>query len=260
MKQRKHAHATYLYCLVANERPPRLGRVRGLPGADRPRSLDAGRGLWLVAADAPLNQYGAAAIERGLRTLDWVSACAVAHEAVVEECAKSGTVVPMKLFTLFASDERARAHIGRLRPKLERVLQRIQGCREWGLRVHLDPQRALAIAQRKARRAAGPVSSGRSFLLRKKTEQEAKKNLGGLARAQAGALYEQLARKARAARRRLPPAGPIGARLLLDAVFLVPEPRRDRFRAAADGAAERLEAQGYRVTLTGPWPPYHFVS
>ncbi|TMB13759.1 MAG: hypothetical protein E6J65_24825, partial [Deltaproteobacteria bacterium] len=101
-------NATYLYCLVRSARAPSLrGAPAGLPGAAPTRTIDAGGGLWLVAADAPLDRYGEKPIERGLQDLAWVSSVAVPHEAVVEHLAKIGTVVPMKLLTLFRSDERA---------------------------------------------------------------------------------------------------------------------------------------------------------
>ena len=77
--------ATYLYCLVSSPKAPSLrGAPAGLPGAGTPRTLDAGGGLWPVAADAPLDRYGEGPIETGLRDLAWVSSVAVPHEAVVE--------------------------------------------------------------------------------------------------------------------------------------------------------------------------------
>jgi hypothetical protein len=47
---------------------------------------------------------------------------------------------------------------------------------------------------------------------------------------------------------------------LLDAAFLVPVRRRARFRALAERAAEDVLQRGGRLTLTGPWPAYNFVS
>ena len=77
--------ATYLYCLVRAEKAPSLrGAPAGLPGAGKPRAIDAGGGLWLVAADAPLDRYGEEPIEKGLQDLAWVSSVAVPHEAVMD--------------------------------------------------------------------------------------------------------------------------------------------------------------------------------
>src|SRR5262245_19079246 len=94
--------AVYLYALVQSPRRPALGRApAGLPETGAVRVVDAGPQLWLVVAEAPLARYGEDAIERGLQDLDWVSACAVAHEAVLRHFSRRLTTVPMRLFTLF---------------------------------------------------------------------------------------------------------------------------------------------------------------
>src|SRR5262245_10714788 len=109
---RNRERATYVYCAVQAGRRPAMRRgLRGLPGAEAPRLLEAGERVWLAVSTVALDQYGAQPIEERLRDLDWVSRCAVAHEAVVEAAARSGPVVPMKLFTLFSSDARAVAHV-----------------------------------------------------------------------------------------------------------------------------------------------------
>src|SRR5258708_1351949 len=93
--------ATYLYCLAQSKQPPSLAGVPpGLPGVHKPRALDAGGSLWLIAGNAPLALYGTGPIEAGLKDLDWVAERAVGHERVVEHFVEHirGTVVPLKLF------------------------------------------------------------------------------------------------------------------------------------------------------------------
>jgi hypothetical protein len=251
---------TYLYCLVRGPKPPSLrGAPAGLPGAGRPRAIDAGRGLWLVASDAPLDRYGEKPIEEGLRDLRWVSSVAVPHEAVVEHLAKIGTVVPMKLFTLFRSDERALEHIARQRPRIERLLERIEGREEWGVRMLLDEVAALQRARDEARSGSGG-SPGAAFLLRKKKEHDAARELLEHARDRADALFELFAAKADDARRRPPPPGEAGKRVLLDAAFLLPRRKVKAFQSLVRAEAKKLAGRDYRVTLTGPWPAYTFVS
>jgi hypothetical protein len=252
--------ATYLYCLVQSERQPSLrGAPAGLPGAGRPRAIDGGRGLWLVAADAPLDRYGEEPIGKGLQDLAWVSPVAVAHEAMVEHLAKSGTVVPMKLFTLFRTDARAVEHVARQRPRIDRLLKRLSGREEWGLRILLDEVAAL----RRARDEAQSVSAGApgaAFLLRKKKEQEATRELLERARDRADELFEQLSAKADDARRRPPPPGEIGQRVLLDAAFLLPRRKVKAFQSQVRAAAKKLAPRDYQLTLTGPWPAYSFAA
>ena len=113
------ATGVYLYAVLAHpSEPPAGGAPAGLPETGPLRWLALGKGLWLAAADAPLGRYDAAAVEKGLKDLEWVSACAVAHERVIEHVSMLGATVPMKLFTLFSSDARAVAELGRSQRRL----------------------------------------------------------------------------------------------------------------------------------------------
>ena len=161
------ANATYVYCVVKSARAPKLGRApAGLDGAEKTRLLDAGDGYHLVVTSAPLAHYDAAVIDAKLRDLDWVGGRAAEHEAVVEHAAGLGTVVPMKLFTLFSTDERALDHVRKMKDSPDRVVERIAGCEEWGLRILFDEARAARAAAEEAR--AKKVVSGTGFLLRRR--------------------------------------------------------------------------------------------
>ena len=254
------SNLTYLYCVVQRDKPPPLARApAGLPRAGKPRAIDAGDGLWLVAADAPMVEYDSARIERGLQDLAWVSARAVPHEAVVEFAGRSGTVLPMKLFTLFHSDARAVQHVADQRKRINRLLDRLAGREEWGVRMLLDEPRAVERLAKSAR-AEAKGASGTEFLLRKKKQHELSRDVieGGADRATT--LFDELSRRADDSRRRPPPAGPAGRRVLLDAAFLVRRGRVKPFQGAVRKAAARLQRDGYELTLTGPWPPYNFVA
>jgi hypothetical protein len=251
------ATATYVYCAVHHPRRPSLaGAPSGLPDAGPPRLLDAGMGLWLVVATVPLRRYRGEAIDDGLGDLEWVSRRAVAHAAVVEHVARAATVIPMKLFTIFTADARALAHVARLRPRLERLVRRLAGRREWGVRVSFDPARAA----RKARARPAPrAGAGTAFLLAKRRERDLARRLTGRSRAGAARVFRELARLADGAVRRPLPAG-AGGRVVLDGAFLVTMDAAQRFRSAARRLAARIRDEGYELTLTGPWPPYNFVG
>jgi hypothetical protein len=253
--------ATYLYAVVesANE-PATAGAPAGPPGVGPLRWLPVGAGLWLAAADAPLARYGAAAVEKGLKDLDWVSACAMAHERMVEHAASVGTAVPMKLFTLFTSDARAVDHVARSRTRLRTLLRRIAGRQEWGVRVSVDEAGARTAARARARRAVEGLGAGAGFLARKRQEHGEVRDIVRIGRQEVDRLFDDVARHADQTRRREPAAAEPGLRLLLDAAFLVPAAKVGAFRDAVRKQSERLAPGGYRVVLTGPWPAYNFVS
>jgi hypothetical protein len=252
------AAATYVYGVVRAATAPRLPRARGLPHTGALRALDAGGGLWLVVADAPLARYGAAAIGPRLRDLAWVSRCAVAHAAVVERLARAHPVLPAKLFTLFTGDARAVGDLARRRRAVERLVRRVAGRQEWSVRLGLDA-RAAARARR-GTPARGAPASGTAFLLAKKRAVDAAREALGAAAGEAARVHADLGRHADAARRHPPASADGGFRLVLDATYLVPARRARAFRAAVAACARRLAPAGYRLAATGPWPPYTFAA
>jgi hypothetical protein len=64
-------------------------------------------------ADVPAKDYSKLAIEQRLRDIDCVSMRAVAHEATIAGFFRRWSVIPLKLFTIFATEERALARMAR---------------------------------------------------------------------------------------------------------------------------------------------------
>ena len=252
---------TYVYCLIAARRRPSLAHApTGLAGLGRVRLLDVEGGRWLAVADAPAAQYNEREINRRLSDLGWVSRAAVSHEAVVEAFVAATAVLPMKLFTIFTSDDRALEHVRNDRRRIEALLQRVSNHHEWGVRVVFN--RPPPLVKRGGRRSGRTrVEAGADYLRRKKVHRDAAVQLAQQARRAVAELYARLARRSRLAKRRSAGELPIeGGPLLLDAAFLVPTRQTSQFRALIDRQRKSLEPEGYRVRLSGPWPPYSFVQ
>jgi hypothetical protein len=258
---------TYVYCLIAADRRPVLRRrFTRLPGMGPVRLLDVDRNLWLVVADAPLDRYGEETINRKLSDLDWVSRAAVAHEGVVESFIDQRAVLPMKLFTIFTSDDRALEQVRGDRRRVDRMVKRVANHVEWGVRVSLDlPRRSAKASGAKApRRSASPrlgAKEGATYLSQKKAQRDAAVELAERARETVAALYDRLAARSKLAKRRMASELPAqSAPLLLDGAFLVQRARATAFRALITREARWLGRSGYQVTMSGPWPPYTFVK
>jgi hypothetical protein len=249
---------TYVYCVIAADRRPRLARVPGgLPGAGAVRLLDVDKGLFMAVADIPLDRYSESAINSGLASLDWVSRIAVAHEAVVESFIASKAVLPMKLFTIFTADERALEHVQAQRARIAGFVKRVAHQQEWGVRVVLDRTLAAAAAPKKNQSAG----TGVSYLAQKKAQRDSAKELASRARETVAALFDRLGARSSDARRRGASEMPVqGGPLLLDAAFLVPRARAATFKALAARESKALARHGYGLSVSGPWPPYTFVQ
>jgi hypothetical protein len=250
--------ATYVYCVVRRDQRLVSGLIpAGVPAASPPMVLEVSKGWWLVSSDVPLTEYAPERIQQRLQDLNWVSRIAIGHEAVVERFNRrsNATVIPMKLFTMFSTPERARAEVIARRQQLEGVAKRIHRSEEWGVRIARNRTSASVAPLEPVPERAG---SGSAFLAAKKRARDAARQQSNAATAAAEHAVKVLGGLAKHIRRHVPPEAAT-APPLLDVAFLVPTSRRVRFKKAAHREAERCVRAGATLTLTGPWPAYNFV-
>jgi hypothetical protein len=191
----------------------------------------------------------------------WVGARALAHEAVVERFLGNDAVLPMQLFALFRTDARAVDHVLQRRRSVAKILSRIEHQVEWGLRLTFEPP-TKTVAADGARRAGsiGAHVSGRNYLTHKRTLRDESRTRLRRARVDAGRVYRELSPAAtRSLRRTDLERAVAGSRLVLDAAFLVPAARSRSFASAVRRHTRPLARSGMTVSLTGPWPAYHFI-
>jgi len=249
--------AAYVYCVVGAKQRPRMTRAPGgVPGATAPEAHDIGAGLWLIASPVPLAVYGPTNLDPRLRDLDWVAEVAVGHEAVNEFLAgaTSAVVVPMKLFTMFSSVDKAIGDVRARRRTIDRAMRHVAGCEEWGIRVTLRPLVMPTLSD------DPQPPTGAAFLRARKAMRDAAADARSGAIAAADAAFARLKRHARDAHVRERRAEPGSNPPILEAAFLVRVSARARFKAEARRQAPILARAGVDLTVTGPWPAYHFVG
>jgi hypothetical protein len=250
---------TCVYCIVRSVRRPQVRRgVHPIAAADDLIVLPAGGGVWLVVSHVPDSVYGEAALARGLGDIDWVAPRALAHETVVEQFLRARAVLPMPLFTLFTADDRALAYVARHRRRIERVLSRVERQLEWGVRLTFQGMADARPRSGMSRR----TETGTGYLARKRDLRDMSRAQLARARVSGNRAYRAIRQEATDARRRTDmEQSPVpGARLLVDAAFLVPIKRTTAFRATLRREARALGASGIAVAVTGPWPPYNFIG
>ena len=228
------------------------GVPASVPGAGVPRLLAIDRDVWAVVADAPLERFAGEPLQQEMQDVEAISRHAVAHASVIEFFFRRAPVIPLKLFTLFSSDEKARAHVrSRLAP-LKRMFAALRGLEEWGVRI---------IAGEVEAEAARTLDSGRDYLqLKKRLHEQTVAPPRATMRAVNGAL-RSLGRLASKTRKETFPAAGRGRPYVTRRV--VSRQRRSGAtpgRSRPPALATALAAEGHRLEMSGPWPPYHFVS
>jgi hypothetical protein len=237
---------------VQSQKAPSLrGVPASVPGAGAPRLLAVDRDVWAVVADAPIERFTGDQLQQELQNVEGISRHALAHASVIEFFFRRAPVIPLKLFTLFSRDDKVLEHVRTRLGLLKRMFAELRGLEEWGVRI---------VAGEVEAESARTLESGRDYL-------QVKKRLHDLAIAPSRAATRavnralkslgQLASKTR--KDAFPPAGR-GRPYVTGASFLVKATRRGEWKKYAAKLAGELAAQGHRLEMSGPWPPYHFVS
>jgi hypothetical protein len=147
--------ATYVFCLVQSPRASLREFRAPSPAA---RATHPGRSRHLGRCDAPLDRFGAE-ISRTAAGCRVDPRHALAHASVIEFFFRGAPVIPLKLFTLFSSDDRVREHLLPRRPRLHKLFGELRGLEEWGVRI---------IAGQAEAESARTLKSGRDYLEVKK--------------------------------------------------------------------------------------------
>jgi hypothetical protein len=236
--------ATYVFCLVQSVRPPSLrGIPQSVPGAGAPRLIAVDRDVLAVVADAPLERFGGEQLQEELRDVESISRHALAHASVVEFFFRRATVIPLKLFTLFSADAMVQEHLRSRRTRLRKLFAQLRIITR---DFEADPTK--------------DVTSGRDYLRLKKRLIDRGAGALGVSMKDANAALNALGKRASKTKKDVFPRAGRGRPFVAGASYLVEAKRRKEWRKEVARLTAVLAKQGHRLELSGPWPPYHFVT
>lgn len=183
-----------------------------------------------------------------------------AYEHVVLSCHRQGAIIPMRYGCVLPRESEVIQLLDAHSRQYEDLLQELEGCVEMGLRVLLASGPWVAAAPEGSREVAGPPHPeaapsrpGLAYLLARKAQYvhqdgwtKEYRQIADRCLAQFFGLFVKA--KTEGPSPRLP---------LLSLYFLVPH----RTVAAFRQAFRHLSAtEPARLLLSGPWPPYNFVT
>ena len=215
----------------------------------------ATEGLTALTTAVPRADFDVQPLREHLNDLPWLERVAREHEAVLEQVLGAATVVPLRLCTIFEDAAGAQRMLEREHDALVEALGRLEGREEWGVKVLLDRDRLVPAADE------ATEEGGLAYLARRRQQLAAREEARGVT-AQLVDQVDGALRVVAVDAVRLPAqnrelSGHSGD-MVLNAAYLVCDPAE--LRACVEALQQRYEAQGVRIELTGPWPPYNFVS
>jgi hypothetical protein len=245
--------ARYMYAISRGITSADLSGTLGID--DGPVEVVEHGGLCAAVSTVDLEEYGEEGLRRNLERLDWLEDVARAHDAVVQAVARAGPTAPLRLATICLDDDGVRRRLEEWHDALREVLDRVEGRREWSLKVFAPPRAHAPSAEQDEK----PLS-GADYLRRKKQATEERRSGDEAALRVAETLYESLASRTVASRRLAPQdprlTGHEGT-MLLNAAYLVETADEADFTAAVEDLAG--SGSDLQVEVRGPWPPYSFA-
>jgi hypothetical protein len=238
-------------------------RVEAVDGSDHIASVEAdGLTAFYTAVDAV--EFSQPVIDSRSKDVEWLGAIGYRHQSVMAALMQGGTVIPLRAFTLFASETTLRNHLHSEGQLFKKILERLDGKQEWTLRIEFDPARwseALVRRVDELRRLAGEIdraAEGKAFLLRKKLDDEKK-------RASREAEQKVVAEVEEAVARKLACDAVAETRQQRSGAFpqinvLINRDEEGRLQELRNELERRYDADGVTLALTGPWPPYSFAG
>ncbi|WP_369173745.1 GvpL/GvpF family gas vesicle protein [Streptomyces sp. R28] len=270
----------YVYAVCRPFRSALQAQLSGVAGAP-PKQLTH-HGLIAVVSTVPEADFAEEALRAHLEDLDWLTATARAHQTVIDALTVVTTPLPLRLATVFRDDSGVRTMMEAREEDFRRVLERLEGRVEWGVKVYAEtepteapkPPEPLTPAER-----AGPTEraglteaaetgrpepkavSGRDYLRQRRMQTRAREDVWHRAAACAGRLHERLSSFAEDSRLHAPQNSALSrapGQNVLNAAYLVPRADSEEFVELVDRAKD--DAPGIRVELTGPWAAYSFTG
>ncbi len=222
-----------------------------------------------IVSEVSLQELGQKALEANLDDIEWVEDKVRAHQRVLDQVLAHHTLIPMRFCTIYRSESRVQEMLARRYDDFVEALARLEGKREWGVTVYCDGK-ALA---RRAGETSDRVkelkaeieqkSKGTAYFLKKKVDEAISDEVERISDECAQHSHDRLSSHAEEA-----VINPLRSReftgreeaMVLNGAYLVAEEQLPAFRAELESLEEEHGHMGFSCEITGPWPPYNFVS
>jgi Gas vesicle synthesis protein GvpL/GvpF len=253
----------WVYCVAGGELPDVSPDVAGVAAGHAPRVVRAA-GLAAVVSAVPLDEYGEEGLRRNLNHMDWLEEVVRSHESVLDSVLGHGPIVPMRVCTIYRSEEHVEEMLAERSAAFGDVLARLAGRSEWGVKVTADRDRVAETVRSGMGHVAGAkAGAGGSYLGRKQQDMRLRDEVDEMLTAAAAESHARLEEWASASEL-LPPqrrelSGYEGE-MVLNGAYLVDDNRLEGFKRVVSELQEQYGGEGMVFDLTGPWPAFHFAG
>jgi hypothetical protein len=222
-----------------------------------------------IVSRVSLQEFGQEELETNLDDIRWLEAKVRSHQGVLETVMANHTLVPMRFCTIYRSESRVQEMLGQHYDDFVEALAQLEGKQEWGVKAYCDgktlAQRVGEVSDRvkELRAEVEQKSSGAAYFLKKKMDETIAEEVQRISDEYAQRSHDRLSRQAEEAVVNPLQNKEITGRkeeMILNGAYLVLEEQLPVFRAELENLEEEYDGLGFDYEMTGPWPPYNFVT
>jgi hypothetical protein len=226
------------------------------PEPDRPVLFVNQGAIAAAASPVPADEFEEEMLREHLRDIAWVERLALRHADVVDRLKRQTAVVPLRICTVYRSEDRVRHMLGEREASFARALSQLRDRSEWGVKVLSVGEPSLPEEERGG--DADAATSGTAYLLGRRRERDLRAEADQRVEQACDEIHERLGALAVDAGIN-PPQRAEEGEMVLNAVYLVDDGAAERFLQHVDELGESYRSLGLAVVTTGPWPAYNFV-
>lgn len=199
----------------------------------------------------------------------WIEKNAREHIRVITEIMKGNSVIPFKFGTIFNTTDSLEKFIWEYSFSLSENFRRIQDKEEWSVKIYCDKK--ILIGQiselcediKILERQILESSPGKAFLLNRKKSELIEQNIERLMKINGQACFEEYKNISVASHiNNLLPREVTERQddMILNAAFFIDKKDVVDFLHLANLQEGKYRSSGFSFDVTGPWPPFSFVS
>ena len=258
----------YLYCLKNKTQ-----KKFSLKGIDRREVYVLPyRDIEAVVTEVSKIEFDPKKVESKLeRDLKWVEEKIRNHEAVVKEAMKDSPVIPLKFLTLYKSRRSLNEILEKHYRKFRRLLDKLKGKAEWGVKVYLiDKEKLIETVKKddqelmKLKEELISSPQGARYFLEKQLDEKSLDKINEKLDKYIKDIYEATSSfsEQRPATNKLLPKQLTNKKgeVILSLSCLIADDKLKSFQRAVERFHEYYHPNGLWIEYTGPWAPYSFID
>ncbi len=230
----------------------------GVDGTHRITTLQEGS-VAAVVSRVAFEDFGEATLREHLADMAWVERTARGHEGVLEQTRAQVTVIPMRMCTVYRTEDRVREMLRREAAALTAALSHLEGKAEMGVKVFASGGHVTAPEPEPELEGPG---AGAAYMQRRRQDRDRADEAAQILEQAAEAIHARLSALAADALLtppQRPEASGHAGEMVLNGVYLVEDDALEAFQSEVAELAERFVSTGLELEPTGPWPAYNFV-